>query len=172
MDYFSLINTRKSIRNYDSEAIVDKDVLLKIVDSGRIAPSAANKQPWKFIIVSSENMLNKVSSCYHREWFGDAPHILIVVGDKSAAWTRQSDGYNSVETDVTIAMNHMILAATALGVATCWIAAFDNAKLREVMQLSENEVIYGITPLGYTNDTLVENTTKVRKTIEEVVEFL
>ncbi len=172
MEYFELIRNRESIRDYDANKKVDKATLLKIVEAGRIAPSAANRQPWKFIIVSSDNMLEKVRQCYPKDWYKNAPHILIVVGDRSKAWVRKADGYNSIETDLTIAMDHMLLAAEAKGVGTCWIAAFDNELLRNVMKLSNEEVIYSITPLGYQNEGFQKRDNKIRKPLDEIVEFI
>jgi nitroreductase len=172
MDFFNLINTRESIRDYNPDAKISESILLKIINAGRIAPSASNKQPWKFLIISSPEMLEKVRPCYHGDWFKDAPHILVVVGDKSSSWIRKADSYNSIETDLTIAMDHMILAAEALGIGTCWISAFDNAVLRNSLQLSENEIVYNITPLGYPNKGFQKKSVKVRKSIDEVVEFL
>ena len=163
MNFFELINRRESVRDYNPNQTINKDVLNKIINAGRIAPSAANKQPWKFLVISSEKMLNKVRPCYNREWFNDAPHILIVVGDKNNSWIRQSDGYNSLETDLTIAMDHMILAAEAKNIGTCWIAAFDNDILRNALQLKENQIVYSITPLGYQNKEYKRKDKKIRK---------
>lgn len=172
MDYFELINNRESIRDYNPNTKVNKNTLLKIIDAGRIAPSASNKQPWKFLIISSDEMLNKVRLCYHSDWFKNAPHILVVVGNKSNSWIRKTDNYNSIETDLTISMDYMILAAEALGVGTCWISAFDNEILRKSLQLTKNEIVYSITPLGYPNKGFQKKAVKTRKTLEEVVKFL
>ena len=172
MDFFELINTRESIRDYDPEAIIKKEVLLRIINAGRIAPSASNKQPWKFLVISSREMLEKIRPCYHRDWFKDAPHILIVLGDKSSSWVRKKDGYNSIETDLTIAMDHIILAAETVGVATCWISAFDNELLRTALQLTDSQIVFNITPLGYPRHGFQKKSDKTRKSIEEVVEFL
>ena len=95
---------------------------------------------------SRENLL-KLKKCYPRPWFQDAPHVLVVVGKVGDAWTRQ-DGYNSIETDLTIAMDHMILAAENEGVGSCWIAAYDPIVLRSALGLARTRV-YAITPLGY-----------------------
>lgn len=172
MDYFNLISNRESVRNYNVNRKVDKQILTKIANAGRLAPSAANKQPWKFLIISSENMLEKVRPCYYRDWFKQAPHILVVVGDKTKSWARKTDDYNSLETDLTIAMDHMILAAEAEGIGTCWIAAFDNTILRKALQLDKNEVVFSITPLGYSNQGYQKKGDKIRKTFDEVVEFI
>ncbi len=172
MDFLKLIENRVSVRNYNPNKLIDKNILLKILEAGRLAPSAANRQPWKFLIISSDIMLEKVRACYHREWFKNAPHILVVVGNKNKAWVRQTDDYNAIETDLTIAMDHMILAAESLGIATCWIAAFDNDILRNALELSKDEIVYSITPLGYTDDNYEKSKEKIRKPIDEIAEFL
>lgn len=171
MNFFQLISNRESIRSYDPEKPVSHEVLLQILEAGRLAPSAANLQPWQFVVVSSPEMLAKVRATYSRVWFADAPHVLIVVGNKEKAWKR-ADGYNSIETDLTIAMDHMILAAESFGVGTCWIANFDYLALRSVLRLADNEVIFAITPLGYPKEGFVMKGMKLRKPIDEVVKFI
>lgn len=171
MEFFETLNTRISTRDYDPSKPVSKEVLIKILEAGNIAPTAANKQPFRFLLVSSNKMLEKVRPCYHREWFKQAPHILVIVGKNDEAWVRKTDRYNSVETDVTIAMDHMILAAHALGVSSCWIAAFDNEILRDALNLNDNEVVYSITPLGYPKNSS-QKINKIRKQLDEVAVFL
>jgi nitroreductase len=149
MDLYKLLWQRESVRNYDPDRSIAREVLKRILEAGRIAPSAANRQPWHFIVVTSPEMLAKVRACCNRPWFQDAPHILIAVGHKDEAWIRSSDGYCAIETDLTITMDHMILAATYEGVGTCWIAAFENESLRKALALKEHEVVFAMTPLGY-----------------------
>lgn len=172
MEYTDLIHNRESVRNYDPNRPVPKEILEKILDAGRIAPSACNYQPWKFLVISSPAMLEKVQTCYNREWFKDAPHVLVVLGLKDQAWNRSYDGYNSVETDVAIAMTHIILAAENEGVGTCWIAAYNPALLKEVLNPDENQLIFGITPLGYSKPGFQKTLIKKRKSLEDIVEFL
>jgi nitroreductase len=172
MEYTELIRRRESIRNYDPERPVAEEVIRKILDAGRLAPSACNNQPWRFLVISSPGMLEKVRSCYHREWFRDAPHILVIIGSKDEAWKRGFDGYNSVETDVTIAMTHLILAAENEGVATCWIANYDPDKLNSVLNPAPDQIIYGMTPLGYPKAGFKRGGNKKRKSLNEIAEFL
>lgn len=172
MEFSDLIRSRESIRNYDPARPLPKDVLERIIEAGRLAPSACNIQPWKFLVISSPGKLEKVRACYHREWFKEAPHILVAVGDKEQAWKRSSDGYNSIETDVTIAMTHMILAAENEGVGTCWIANYNPSILREALNLEETQVVYCITPLGYQKRGFQKTGNKKRKSQEEVAAFL
>jgi nitroreductase len=172
MDFYDLVSNRESIRNYDPERPVDKETLYRILEAGRMAPSAVNFQPWKFLVITSPEMLAKVRPSYGREWFSDAPHILVVVGYRDQAWVRKYDGYNSLETDLTIAMDHMILAAEYEGVGTCWVGAYDPALLRRALELKDNEIVYSITPLGYPKAGFEKKGSKKRKAVEEVVEFL
>ena len=172
MEFYELIRNRESIRAYDTNRPVEHEKLLRILDAGRLAPSAANRQPWKFLVISSPEMLEKVRACYHRQWFKDAPHILVVVGDENAAWVRSYDRYNSIETDLSIAMDHLILAAENEGIGTCWIAAFDPLILRNALNLHNNEKVFAITPLGYQPKGFVKNREKIRNEIEEIVYFL
>jgi nitroreductase len=171
MDYLDLIRGRESVRSYDPARPVDRAVLQRILEAGRIAPSAANRQPWRFLLVSSREVLAKVRRCYSKTWFQDAPHVLAVTGRVGEAWTRQ-DGYNSIETDLAIAMDHMILAAENEGVGTCWIAAFDPMVLRSALSLGSDDRVYAITPLGYPKPGFAKKGQKQRKTLQEVVRYL
>ena len=172
MEYTELIHQRESLRNYDPERKVPEEILVKILEAGRLAPSACNNQPWIFLLISSAPLLEKVKACYKREWFNEAPHILVITGLKGMAWNRSYDGYNSVETDVTIAMTHMILAAENEGIGTCWIAAYDPAMLRKALNLDKNQLVFGITPLGYPKPGYKKTALKVRKPLSEIAEFL
>lgn len=171
MDFREVICGRESVRSYDPTRPVDKLVLERILEAGRVAPSAANKQPWRFLLISSRETLTRLKRCYQRPWFQDAPHVLVVVGRVSDAWTRQ-DGYNSIETDVTIAMDHMILAAENEGVGTCWVAAYDPGVLRSALGLGPDERVYSITPLGYPRPGYSRKIRKERKTLSEVVTYM
>lgn len=171
MDFREVICGRESVRSYDPTRPVDKLVLERILEAGRVAPSAANKQPWRFLLISSRETLTRLKRCYQRPWFQDAPHILVVVGKVGDAWTRQ-DGYNSIETDVTIAMDHMILAAENEGVGTCWVAAYDPGVLRSALGLGPDERVYSITPLGYPRPGYSRKIRKERKTLSEVVTYM
>lgn len=172
MEYYELIRSRESIRNYDSDRPVSKETLAKILDAGRLAPSACNYQPWKFLLISSADMLAEVKASYPREWFRDAPHVLVVVGFQNTAWVRSYDGYNSIETDLAIAMTHIILAAENEGVGTCWIEAYNPIILREALNLADGQVIFGITPLGYPKEGFKKTLGKNRKPLKDIVEFL
>lgn len=172
MQFLQLVKNRESIRNYDPERPVDRQKLERILEAGRLAPSAANRQPWKFYLISTPENLAKIRACYHKSWFSEAPHVLVVAGKKGTAWSRASDGYNALETDLTIAMDHMILAAEAEGVGTCWIAAFDPEKLKASGIIEPDETVFAITPLGYSKSGFVKSGQKKRKAATDVIVFL
>ena len=172
MDFYDLVKNRESVRDYDPDRPIDSIILNRILNSGRLAPSASNRQPWTFLLVSSKENLEKVRVCYEKPWFQNAPHILIIIGDKTKSWVRSYDGYNSIETDLTIAMDHIILAAEYENVGTCWIEAYDPKILSEAIGLKENEVIFSITPLGYQNKGYKKLANKQRKPLEEVVKII
>jgi nitroreductase len=172
MEYTELIRTRESIRNYDPGRPVPMEILEKILNAGRLAPSAKNFQPWKFLLISSPALLEKVKACYKRDWIKEAPHILVLIGLKNQAWLRGYDGYNSIETDVSIAMTHIILAAENEGVGACWIAAYNPVALKEALNRIEDQHIYAMTPLGYPKPGFQKSYIKKRKPLDEIVEYL
>jgi nitroreductase len=172
VEFLEVLRGRESVRSYDPERPVPQDVLSRVLEAGRIAPSAANRQPWKFLLVSSPAALERVRTCYGQPWFRDAPHVLVVKGNREQAWKRARDGYVSIETDLTIAMDHMILAAENEGLGTCWIAAFDPHALRQALALGSDEVVFAITPVGYPRPGYSKRAAKARKPLDEVVEIL
>lgn len=172
MDFYKVIEQRESVRNYSSEKKVSDKALRRILNAGRIAPSAANRQPWTFVLISSGEKLKEVRTCYQYDWFQNAPHVLVVVGDKTKAWVRPYDGYNTIETDMAIALDHMILAAENEGVSTCWIVAYDYATLAKAIGLKKHETIFCITPLGYPLADYQKQNNKNRKSLEEIIRII
>ncbi len=172
VNFYDLVSQRESIRSYDPDRKIPEDVLGRILDAGRFAPSAKNGQPWQFLLVSSPGMLREVRSCYSAQWFQDAPYVLAVKGNRDKAWTRSSDGYNTLETDLAIAMDHIILAAEYEGLGTCWVAAFSPAVLEKVLGLTKNEKVFALTPLGYPPAGFIKKHRKTRKSFGEVVSFI
>lgn len=168
MEFNEVLLKRESTRSYDPSKPVDNNTLTRILEAGRIAPSASNYQPWEFWLISSPELLEKVKPCYSRQWIADAPHILVVTGDEDHAWER-SDGFNSLQTDLAIAMHQMVLAATNEGVGSCWVTNFNPTILREALGLKESVKVFGITPLGYPQEGYTKRTTIMRKTLADVV---
>ncbi len=170
MDFYDLVIKRCSIRSFDRNRTIPEVVLNRILNAGRVAPSACNLQPWQFHVVRSPEILEQIYPCYQRDWIQSAPCLLIVSGERNNAWVRRQDNYNSIETDLTIVMDHLILAATWEGLGSCWIAAFDPGIIREALKLEPNVEIFAFTPLGYAApDTLPAP--KMRKALEEITTY-
>lgn len=139
------IMERRSIRKYEAKPIPEDD-LHTIVEAGRHAPSAANRQPWHFIVVKDAEQRRKLAeACSGQSWMAEAAVIIAGVGKPGV-----SEKWYPV--DVAIAMQNMILAATALGYGTCWIGAFDEDGVKSVLEVPEDLHIVALTPLGVPAD--------------------
>jgi len=146
--FLTLAETRRSVRAYTPDA-VPEDLLQQVLEAGRLAPSAVNKQPWRFIVVRDEVNRRALGAAYAREWFWQAPLIIAVCILPKEAWTRPFDGKNYAMVDGALAMDHMQLAAAELGLGTCWIGAFDPVAAREILGLPDGADIVGRSALGF-----------------------
>ena len=156
--FLELAEKRRSVRAYKPDE-VPEDLLQTVLEAGRLAPSACNKQPWRFIVVRSETGRRALGAAYAREWFWKAPVVIAVCILPKEAWVRSYDGQNYAMVDGALAMDHLTLAAAELGLGTCWIGAFDPAAAREILNLPDGVEIVGLTPLGYPD---VESNPRVR----------
>jgi nitroreductase len=133
----------------------------------RLAPSAVNKQPWQFRIVTDEDEKAKLQQCYNRDWFKTAPMYVIASVLHDEEWVR-ADGKPHGNIDIAIAVEHLCLAATEQGLATCWVCNFDAVLCKELFGLPASEEPAVIIPLGYAADSLRP---KNRKAMEEIVKI-
>jgi len=173
MEVFECIQSRRSIRQFDSDRLVESTVLERIVEAGRLAPSAANRQPWRFLVLSSREWLDRVHIAYPRTWFMEAPHVLVVKGCSQQAWQRPADHKSFLETDLAIAMTHMTLMAWSEGVGSCWVSNFEPDVLQKSLGLGPEEAVYAMSPLGYPREQLFEvQAERERKPLNEVVLYL
>jgi len=152
MDFQELIRKRYSVRAYKPDP-VEEEKLARVLEAARLAPTAANRQPFRVVVVATKGREEELRRVYGREWFTQAPLVLAVCAVPGESWVRKYDGWNAAEVDATIAMTHIILAAAAEGLGTCWIAAFDPQAAREVLGLPPEVVPSAFTPLGYPADT-------------------
>ena len=166
MNFNELINKRYSVRAYQSDKVEDEK-LQQVLNAARLAPTAANRQPIQFIVIHTAGREAELNRIYQREWFSKAPIVICACAVFSQAWSRM-DNKNYSEVDVTIAMDHLVLAATDLGLGTCWIAAFDPAAAREVLGLPNGVEPIAFTPLGYPAD---QPKPKKRKALSELVRY-
>ncbi len=147
MEFSELIGKRYSVRAY-APLPVEDDKLLRVLDAARLAPTAANRQPFQFVVLHTDGREKEMRRIYDRAWFASAPLVICACALVERAWTRR-DGKNYADVDVAIAMDHLILAAADLGLGTCWIAAFDPSAVREILCLPPQVEPIVLTPLGY-----------------------
>ncbi len=168
MDVFEAIQNRTSVRDYTSE-VPDSQLLTKVVEAGRLAPSACNRQPWHFYVVTSEAVLEELYASYGRDWLRSAKAIIVVVGNHAESWHRSMDGKDHCDVDVSIAVDHMTLAAQALGLSTCWICNFDAPAVAKTLSISAEQEAIAMLPIGFAASA---GNKKVRKALEEVATFI
>ena len=145
LDTIAAIMRRRSVRKYEPKPMPDED-LHTIIEAGRNAPSAANRQPWHFIVIKDPDQRRKVAeACSDQHWMADAAVIIAGVGKPSV-----NEKWYAV--DVAIAMQNMILSATALGYGTCWIGAFDQERVANLLEVPEDMRVVALTPVGVPAD--------------------
>jgi nitroreductase len=164
MDFYEVIQRRRSVRKYKADPVED-DKLHRILNAARLAPSAANRQPVSFIVVRNDKIKQRLKDAYSQEWFFTAPIIICACALPDKAWKR-NDKKTYVDVDVAIAMDHLILAAAAEGLGTCWIAAFKPKVVKEILNISDSVEPLILTPLGYP-EVIPEST--YRKPLNEIV---
>ncbi len=163
-----LAKLRYSVRNF-MDRPVEEEKLQYILECGRIAPSAANCQPWHIIVIRDLEMRKKLCTTYNRSWLIQAPVILIICGDHHIGWKR-NDGKDHTDIDAAIIVDHMTLAATEQGLGTCWICNFDARQCSEMLHLPANIEPIVYLPIGYPGKEPDDrNRHLVRKKMQEIV---
>ena len=120
MDFDDVINKRYSVRGYLDKEVEDEK-LEYVLKAATIAPTGVNNQPFKVFVIDTKKNKESLSEIYGAKWFVEAPYVLCVVANVDEAWTRPWDGKNIADIDATIVMDHIILAATNVGLGTCYI---------------------------------------------------
>lgn len=156
--FSDLCAERFSVRSYQSTP-VPEEALGYICECVRMAPSAVNRQPWKFIVVRTPELRKQLQTCYGREWFAEAPVYVVACRLAAEEWVRPADHKPHGDIDVAIAVEHLCLAATEQGLGTCWVCNFDVARCKEALGLPEGVEPVAIVPIGYPAD----NATIVKK---------
>ena len=152
MNFQELIRKRYSVRAYKPDP-VEEDKLARVLEAARLAPTAANRQAFRIVVLPTKGRETELRRIYGRDWFTQAPLVLAVCALPAESWVRKADGWNAAEVDATIAMDHLIMAAAEEGLGTCWIAAFDPGAARDVLGLPAGVVPLAFTPLGYPADS-------------------
>ena len=156
MDVLKAIEERRSIRNYTGE-IPSEEVVYSIIESGRLAPSAANIQPCRFVVVWDREKIREIAKI---SWNFLHKAGVIIVG---AADPKMSPKWYPVDT--AIAIEHMVLTAQAQGLGTCWIGAFNEEELKKILEIPKNVTIIAMLGVGYPK--LIPSPTS-RKKMQEI----
>jgi len=157
MDFTKVVETRRSIRRYKPDPVAD-DLVEKIFESARIAPSASNRQPWHFIVVKD---VEKKKALGLNEWAVEAPVIIVGCVDSSLSLR-----FHLV--DFAIAFEHIILAATNLGLGTCWMGRLENETIKKALNIPDTIKVVAVTSLGYPAE---KPEPKTRKPLSEIVHY-
>lgn len=163
------IKNRRSVRSYQ-EREIPEEVLLRVLEAVRLAPSARNRQPWKFVIVQDKELIQEVagaSPLYGNPQTFMAIAPIIIAGCATNTEHIMPNGVSSYPIDLAIALDHLTLQATKEGLGTCWIGAFDQNKVKALLGVPENMKIVCLMPLGYPKT--VTATKRSRKPLEDII---
>lgn len=142
-DILEIIKTRRSVRNYKKDKIKE-DEILKILEAGRWAPSASNNQPWRFIVIDDEDQIKKIGNIAKiltiNNFVASSPLIIVIYTERKHRW---------VDLDCGMCAENMMLEAHSLGISSCFIGAFRENKLKEILNLPKDFYIVGLITFGY-----------------------
>lgn len=157
MEVFKIISERRTIRKYRKEPIPE-DALERILEAGRLAPSAGNRQPWSFIVVKDESIKSRlVDACRGQKFVGEAGAVIVILGDQNISrWYRQ---------DPIIAASFMTLEAYEEGLGVCWIGAFEEDKVKQILKIPENLSVIILLTVGFPDE---KPPSRPRKSREEI----
>ncbi|MBI9018395.1 MAG: nitroreductase family protein [Phycisphaerae bacterium] len=149
MNIHEIIRNRRSVRKY-AQCPIEPEKKQLLMDALRLAPTACNFQPFKFIVIEdSESIKTMAQLCKSQSWIAQAPMIIIGCAIDKNAYKKMGNEDNSSDIDVTIALDHLTLAAVDLGLGTCWIGAFDKQAVRKFLNIPEDVNVTAIIPVGY-----------------------
>jgi len=157
MDTFEAIEKRYSCRTYSDKKVSDTD-LVNILDAGIKAPTGGNLQPWNFIIVDNDNIKEDiVKASLNQRWMMQAPLFIIICGDSTSPKRfYKTRGELYLIQDCAAATENMLLAATSLGLKTCWVGAFDTSAIKRILRIPNHVEPYVIITLGYSKEDIPE----------------
>ena len=149
MEFYDVIKTRRSVRSYKPDPIPE-NVLNRVMNAARIAPSGSNRQPNRYILVRDNAQRQAlVPLCNGQKFISQAPIIVVACGKEIQTNRGGYMGNLSVLLDVAIAVDHLTLAAREEGLGTCWIGSFKNAEIKAFLKIPETFQVVALTPLGY-----------------------
>ncbi|UCH71858.1 MAG: nitroreductase family protein [Thermoplasmatales archaeon] len=157
MDVFEAIEKRRSIRDYEDRLIEDEK-LLKLLEAARLAPSAKNRQNWKFIIIKDKEIKKRfVVAFYEQKFIEEAPIVIAGIANPNFKWYR---------IDMGIAFEHIALTAVELGLGTCWIGAFDEKEVSNILKVTKTLETVILMTVGYQKSTPKKT---LRKEIHSII---
>jgi nitroreductase len=149
MDLFEAIEKRRSVRKFKPDQVKEEN-LKRILEAGRLAPSGGNRQPWYFIVVRDLETKNALAIASNDQKFvAEADTVIVALGD-SGVYPKKATSSTRIlhKQDPMIAIEHMVLASTALGYGTCWIGAFSEAEIKKILKVPENVTVVALLPVG------------------------
>ncbi len=147
MDVRKAIQSRRSIRAYDSRE-VEEEKLLRVLDAGRLSPSASNRQERRFVIIRDARIRKLLSEAARNQKFVAEAPVVIAACSVESGYIMLC-GQPAYAIDTAIAVDHMTLAAVEEGLGTCWIGAFDEKKVKEILSIPDYVRVVALLPLGY-----------------------
>jgi nitroreductase len=172
-DFITLIRKRKSCRNYSPKDVSAK-VIKNCLEAARLAPSACNKQPWKFIVVKDSNIRKNLYSkallpCLPMPWIKNAPVIIAICAESEFITHKLAPFISNIDyklIDIGIAGEHFVLAAETQGLTSCWIGWFKQKKVKKILKIPKNVKVISLMTLGYPAEENIE--TLEKKTIDDI----
>jgi nitroreductase len=166
MDFYDVVRQRRSVRKYKAEP-VDRAVIERILEAGRQAPSWKNRQCWRYILISDPELKRTLGELVDNpgaECYVNAPYVLALCADSTDSGTMSGKEYYLV--DCGISMEHIVLAAQAEGLGTCWVGYFAENPVKGLLKVPQDTHVVAITPIGYPDEAPAA---RPRKTMQEIV---
>lgn len=158
MEFMDVVRKRRSVRRYKRDP-VPKKVIVEVLEAARLAPSAGHRQPWHFVVVTKPETREKLGLS---PWAAEAPVVIVGCADSQASPSWHLN-------DLMIAFEHLVLAATNLGLGTCWMGQMGHdERIKDALSIPEHVKVVAVTPLGYPAE---EPGPKERKSLEEIVHW-
>jgi len=165
MNVFDVIKKRRSVRDFKLDSIPE-DVLNKILDAGRLAPSAHNSQNWKFIIIREGEKRKQLAKAAGQDFIGKASVVIALVSLEPD--DIMSCGIPTYAVDLAIAGSYMVLEAWELGIGTCWIGAFPQEEVKKIINIPEKYKVVTMLPFGFPAEM---PSPRPRKKLEEITSY-
>jgi len=168
MSVLEVIKKRRSIRRYKEDPIPE-DIIVRVLEAARWAPSGKNLQPWKFILVREIALKERLAAASVGQYFmAEAPIVIVACGFPDDCYSRMGRYMKSWPVDVAIALEHLILQAQEEGLGTCWIGSFEEEEVKAILGIPENVKVLALTPLGYPKE---KPPSRRRKSLDEITAY-